>query len=63
MLEWPADVPLFRDGGPRTNEEINYIASACDLVEQANQMPFPPTDPDQPTTTKAARSKQHEPIS
>lgn len=65
MHHWPPNIPLFRDGGPRTDTDIDLIAAACAEAEKDTGLPFPPTDPNQPTTTKAttARSIQHEPVS
>jgi hypothetical protein len=65
MLHWPAPVPLFRDGGPRTDNEIELIAGACDATEADHSIPFGPTDPDQPTTTKATKqgARREQPVS
>jgi hypothetical protein len=54
---WAAhpDVPTFLNGGPTTDEQVDIIAVMCDTVEADSELPFPPPDPTQPTTTKANR--------
>jgi hypothetical protein len=60
MLHWPASVPLFRDGGPRSEEDIDLISAACDAAEATHGTPFGATDPDLPTSTKASIKQQKE---
>lgn len=40
-----ADIPTFRNGGPRNDDEIDRVAGACHLVEMAEQLPFFEPDP------------------
>jgi predicted small metal-binding protein len=65
MENWPDGVPIFRDGGPRDDTELLWIADACDITEAIHGTPFGTTDPDQPTTTKATKQQKeptHEPV-
>lgn len=42
---WPGDIPTFKQGGPRTHEEIDRVGGACALVEMAKKLPFFEPDP------------------
>lgn len=35
------DIPTFKQGGPRTHEEIDRIAATCSIAEMANSLPLP----------------------
>lgn len=39
------DIPTFRQGGPRNDEEIDFVAGACSLVEMGVGMEFFDPDP------------------
>lgn len=66
MEHWPVGVPIFRDGGPRTNTELMQIAEACNRAEAIHGRPFGQPDPDLPPSTKASikqqKEKAHEPV-
>jgi hypothetical protein len=65
VAEWPPGIPLFRDGGPRNDDEINEIAAACDRVETAHGMTAPPFRhgwPHNQASTKPQKDQAHEPV-
>lgn len=53
-------IPTFPKGGPTTVEQFDVIDRHCDQVETEHEMPFGPTNPTQPTSTKAQkRTRTH----
>jgi len=52
------DVPTFKQGGPRDDNDIDVIAGMCDLAEMQHDVSFGPSDPAVPpaTTTKKERA-------
>jgi len=58
--EWSRhpEIPTFPKGGPRTLHEFNLVDDMCDRVEAAHGMDFGPSNPTQPTATKATITKR-----
>jgi hypothetical protein len=49
-----SDIPTFKQGGPRTHDEIDRVSGACALIETAHRLPFFEPDPknEKHTTSK-----------
>jgi hypothetical protein len=52
------EIPTFKQGGPRTEDELSAVIGMCDQVEKDTGLPFGPSDPTAPKQTKTTtRSK------
>jgi hypothetical protein len=50
-------IPTFPKGGPDSHEQIDVIATLCELVETEFELPFGETDPTLPVRTAADRKR------
>jgi hypothetical protein len=51
------DIPTFKRGGPRTDDELETVAGLCELVEMEHGLAFGPSDPTLPVLTKASMKR------